>query len=116
MQRALEAESRIGLHALDHEGPRDWEHVAPGDLSGELEATLKAWGERIFRVFECRDFARVDFRLNSDGEPTFLELNPLPTFAPDGTFGVLAELEGRPVASLLADVLEQALARVGGPG
>ena len=116
LQRALEAESRIGLHALDHEAPRDWEHVAPGDLSAELEATLKAWAERIFQVFECRDFARVDFRLNSHGDPTFLELNPLPTFAPDGTFGVLAELEGRPVASLLADVLNQALARLGGPG
>lgn len=116
LQRALEVESRIGLHALDHEGPRDWEHVAPGDLSAGLETTLQAWAQRIFEVFECCDFARIDFRLDAQGEPTFLELNPLPTFAPDGTFGVLAELEGVPVASLLADVLDQALARTGGPG
>ena len=114
LQRALEAESRIGLHALDHEASRDWDHIAPGDLSHELEATLQGWAERVFHVFECRDFARIDFRLDADGKPTFLEINPLPTFAPDGTFGILAELEGRSVASLLAEVLDQALARVCG--
>lgn len=116
LQRALESESRIGLHALDHETVRDWDHVAPGELSPELEANLKTAAELIFKAFECRDFARIDFRMDAAGEATFLELNPLPTFAPEGTFGVLAELEGRPVAALLAEVLEQALRRIGLPG
>jgi D-alanine-D-alanine ligase len=90
--------------------------VAPGELSPELEAHLKTTAEVIFEAFECRDFARIDFRMDAAGKATFLELNPLPTFAPDGTFGVLAELEGRPVAALLAEVLEQALRRIGLPG
>ena len=33
--------------------------------------------------------------------------------APDGSFGILAELEGRPHEALLADVLREALARLG---
>ena len=40
-------------------------------------------------------------------------MNPLPTFAADGSFGILAELEGRPLEALLADVIASALARLG---
>jgi len=46
-------------------------------------------------------------------EPRFLELNPLPTFAPDGSFAVLAELAGRPHEELLAEVFGAGLARLG---
>jgi hypothetical protein len=40
-------------------------------------------------------------------------MNPLPTFAESGSFGILAELEGRPHDALLADVIAGALARLG---
>lgn len=40
-------------------------------------------------------------------------MNPLPTFARDGSFGILAELEGRPLAELLAEVLAGGLERLG---
>ena len=68
---------------------------------------------RAFDALECRDFARADFRLDGAGRPCFLEMNPLPTFAPDGSFGIIAELLGRPLDDLLAEVLGEALARVG---
>ena len=48
----------------------------------------------------------------ADGRPQFLEVNPLPTFAPDGTFAILAELAGVPYRAFLADLLAEALARV----
>ena len=66
-----------------------------------------------FEALDCRDFARVDFRLDVDGAPAFLEINPLPSFAPDGSFGILAELEGRPADALVADVLAAGLKRLG---
>ena len=40
-------------------------------------------------------------------------MNPLPTFAPDGSFGIIAELLGRPLEELLAEILAEALARLG---
>lgn len=113
LQRALERDSRIGLHALAHSGARDWEHTSPGELTPALEKELAKWALLVFDVFECRDFARVDFRLDQGGQVTFLEVNPLPTFAPDGTFGILAELEGRSTDALLADVLGEGLKRLG---
>jgi len=79
----------------------------------ELEAVLADLAIRSYAELECLDFARADFRLDAQGRPRFLELNPLPTFAPDGTFGVLAELEGRPLDALLADVIRGGLERLG---
>ncbi len=117
LQRALETSSRIGLHAL--EGPGDvppadgFVHCLPGSLDPGLEGQLQALAIRAFVHFECLDFARVDFRLDASGAPVFLEINPLPTFAPDGSFGILAELEGRSAAALLAEVLASGLERLG---
>ena len=117
LQRALEASSGIGLHALEGAGNPQPEggygHSLPGQLDADLEGRLQSLALRAFAIFGCLDFARVDFRLDAAGAPVFLEINPLPTFAGDGSFGILAELEGRPVAELLADVLAGALERLG---
>lgn len=116
LQRALDSATGIGLHAVvgvHNEPTVEREHAIPGDLTADLEADLQRLGLECFELFECLDFARIDFRLDASGRPVFLEINPLPTFAVDGSFGILAELEGRPVEELLAEVFEEALARLG---
>ena len=65
------------------------------------------------RADRSRTFARADFKLDGQGQPLFLEINPLPTFALDGSFGILAELEGRDHPDLLAEVIGLALGRLG---
>jgi len=115
LQRALERETGIGLHALERHA-RPGEPLAfelPGALTPALEAELQALALRAFAALECLDFARADFRLDAEGRPRFLELNPLPTFAADGSFGILAELAGLRPEALLAEVFAEALARVG---
>jgi len=116
LQRALEAESGIGLHALERHAPAEGHtHVLPGTLTPTLEAALGDAAGRAFDALRCRDFARVDLRLDASGEPRFLEINPLPTFARDGSFAILAELMGRDFEDLLAEVLELGLRRPGLP-
>ncbi len=105
IQRALERETGIGLHALEGPGAAGQgsplEHDIDGVLEPALEARMAAHAIRAFEALECRDFARVDFRLDAHGEPIFLEINPLPTFATDGTFAILAELEGCSLSEML---------------
>ena len=114
LQRALEVETGIGLHALErHAPPGGFTHRLPGTLSPALEAELASLAARAFRALACRDFARADFRLDAGGRPVFLELNPLPTFARDGSFAILAEILGRTLEDLLAEVLALGLARLG---
>lgn len=114
LQRALEVESRIGLHALErHPAPRgEWQHCLPGALDPKLEARLSELSVAAWHALECRDFARADFRLDAEGRAHFLEMNPLPTFARDGSFGILAELEGRRIEELLSEVIAGGLVRV----
>jgi D-alanine-D-alanine ligase len=116
VQRALDRESGIGIHALEGPGracASMLEPMTPGRLDPELEARLGALAVRVFESLECRDFARVDFRLDAEGEPVFLEINPLPTFAMDGTFAILAELEGCTLATMLGRCIAAGLARLG---
>ncbi|MDX1532527.1 MAG: D-alanine--D-alanine ligase [Rhodothermales bacterium] len=116
LQRATERTTGIGLHALErHEDPdRPFAYDVAGGLDAELEARLHRLALRAFDALECHDYARADFRLDSSGEPLFLEINPLPTFAPDGTFAIIAELSGRAYPDFLADVLDRALRRIRG--
>lgn len=115
VQRALDRESGIGIHALEGPGRRASELVAvtPGKLEPELEARLASLAIRAFEALECRDFARVDFRLDAEGAPVFLEINPLPTFATDGTFAILAELEGTTLDQMLGRCIRAGLVRLG---
>ena len=117
VQRALEVESGIGLHAVEGPGvdhdESPLEHITPGVLEPALEERLAAEAKRAFRCLECLDFARVDFRLDASGEPVFLEINPLPTFATDGTFAILAELEGVSLSEMLGRCVSAGLLRLG---
>jgi D-alanine-D-alanine ligase len=115
LQRALEVSTGIGLHALAHEPPPEqgFEHCVTGTLDPALEREIVDLALRAYDALTCLDFARADFRLDAAGHPRFLEINPLPTFAPDGSFGIVAELFGRRVEALLAEVIEGGLRRLG---
>lgn len=115
LPRAVDVETGIGIHALEHRGmpERDIEYEVRGSLTPELEAALQRDAITIYEKLECLDFARIDFRLDSEDEPSFLEINPLPTFAPDGTFAIIAEMMNRSYNDFLAEILDRALRRVG---
>ena len=115
LQRAVEPTTGIGLHALEHRGAptADWDYDLAGTLAPTLERRLQALARRVFDTLDCRDFARADFRVDADGQPWFLEVNPLPTFAPDDTFAIIAELKGRDYVDYLAEVFGRGLQRLG---
>ena len=115
LQRALEPTTGIGLHAVErHPAPEGgWRAHTPGALDAGLERELARLAVVAFAALDCRDFARADFKLDADGRPYFLEINPLPTFAPDGSFAILAELAGRAPDDLIAEILGEGLRRLG---
>ncbi len=115
LQRALEVTTGIGLHALERHRPPvgGWRHALPGGLDARLESELASLARLAYQAFHCRDFARADFRLDREGRPHFLEMNPQPTVAPDGSFGILAEFEGAPLEDLLTPILADALRSLG---
>ena len=115
LQRAVEKETRIGLHALDRRGYEnpDLHYELEGELTETLESELHRMSVEVFQILECLDFARLDFRVDHNRKPWFLEINPLPTFAPDGTFAIQAELMGVPYVEFLADTIQMGFERLG---
>ncbi len=116
LQRAVETTTGIGLHALEHRGmkPAAALEAAPYvPLTNELEHCLQQLAVRVYEKLQCRDFARLDFRVGREGKPWFLEINPLAPFAPDGAFAILAELMQRPYVDFLAEILQRGLRRLG---
>lgn len=115
LQRAVEVHTGIGLHVLDRRAlpVGTWDYTLEAALTPALEAELGRMACRLYDKLQCRDFARLDFRVDAVGRPWFLEINPLPTFDPNGTFAILAELSGQPYPAFLADVLQRGFRRLG---
>ncbi len=55
----------------------------PARITRELQASIERVTLDAFRVLGCRDWARIDVRLDATGVPNVLEVNPLPGILPD---------------------------------
>jgi D-alanine-D-alanine ligase len=65
-----------------------------------------------YRALGCRDVARVDLRVGADGEPKFLEVNPLPGLNPvTGDIVILAGRAGLSYRALIGSIVDAARAR-----
>ena len=66
-----------------------------------------------YRALDCRDVARIDVRVDRDGEPAFLEANPLPGLRPAwGDIVILAERSGLSFEALIGRIVDAARARL----
>ena len=57
----------------------------PAKLDTELEKKINNICLDTYRVLKCRDWSRIDLRLDKYGEPSIIEINPLPGIMPDPT-------------------------------
>jgi D-alanine-D-alanine ligase len=67
-----------------------------------------------YRALQCRDAARIDFRSDANGEPHFLEANPLAGLHPSHSdLPILAAQNGIDYVTLIGLILDAGLARYG---
>ncbi|HWM93697.1 MAG TPA: D-alanine--D-alanine ligase [Thermoanaerobaculia bacterium] len=67
-----------------------------------------------YRALSCRDAGRVDLRCDENGEPCFLEVNPLPGLHPiRSDLPILSRLAGISYTDLLGSILDAAGRRWG---
>ena len=86
----------------------------PAELSPDLGREITRLSKKVFLALGCRDFARVDFRLDEAGHLYFIEINPLPGLAPHySDYPMLAEFCGMEYDDLVGNVLRAGAARSG---
>ena len=89
----------------------------PAPVDEELAQAVERAALAAYHALGCRDWARIDLRLDAEGVPHVLELNPLPGILPDprqnSCFPKAARAAGLSYDGLLLTVLREALARYG---
>ena len=55
----------------------------PAKIDHVLEEKIKSVSLRTYNRLRCRDWSRIDIRLDADGEPNIIEINPIPGVLPD---------------------------------
>lgn len=89
-------------------------YQCPPSLTEKQLVDLKDSALKAFKVLGCRDFARIDFRMDDKGEVNFIEANPLPGLAPNySDYPMLAKFNGLDYDTIVLSVLSQALKRYG---
>ncbi|MDD5269642.1 MAG: ATP-grasp domain-containing protein [Candidatus Omnitrophica bacterium] len=88
-------------------------YVCPARITRSLDNKLKEMALRAYRAVECRDFGRVDFRVDKRGNPYVLEINPLPSLSTEDVFMVITRQMKTTYNKLMNRILDYALERYG---
>ena len=83
----------------------------PADVAPELAAQLGRLAQRAFQVLGCRDYARVDFRVDATGQPYIIELNPNPDISPNAMLSGSLGSAGLRHADFVVTLARRAIAR-----
>jgi D-alanine-D-alanine ligase len=81
------------------------------DLAPELYSQIQRIAKRVYRTLELDGYARIDFRLSSDGIPYFIEANPNPEIAKSQEFATAARHDGLAYPDLLHRILALGISR-----
>lgn len=83
----------------------------PSRLPARTQEQVRDLALRAYEATCCRDYARIDMRLDADGKPHVLEVNPNPNLTEGVSFMESAEKSGLSFSQTLKRIVELALGR-----
>ncbi|MEX2697463.1 D-alanine--D-alanine ligase family protein [Rhizobium mongolense] len=90
--------------------------ICPAQIGSRLATMLRDMSVATFRACQCRDFGRVDFRIDRTGQPFVLEANSMPSFDMRDSYMLAATTAGHSFSSLVNHILDVAHTRYFGNG
>jgi D-alanine-D-alanine ligase len=115
VQYAISGKTALGneFYSYRHVAEKLVEHICPAPIEEKLAKRLQTLAVRAYQAVDCRDFGRVDFRVDDSGNPYVLEINPLPNLSPDDVFVLFGKCTGESYNQIINKILDQALSRLG---
>jgi D-alanine-D-alanine ligase len=109
-----ESAGAFPLYTLEHK--LAWvaavRYQVPARIEPKLHRELVHAARVAFKALGCRDVARIDFRLDAEGRPSFIECNPLPGLSPGWSdLCLIASAAGIEYQGLIAEILAPAIRR-----
>ncbi len=85
---------------------RNLESICPAPLKPALTKKVQALAISAFEALGCFDSARVDFRIDSSGNPYILEVNSMASLRPNGSYVYAAKIFGYEYNALVNRLIE----------
>ena len=83
----------------------------PAEISKELEKKLVKIARRASRLFGCRDYFRVDFRVDKENRPFVLEINQNPDISRDAGLASMGKAKGYSYKGVIDKIIKSACLR-----
>lgn len=80
-------------------------------VSDTLRKRIEDVALSTYRAFDCRDYARVDLRIDAHEQPYVVDVNPNPDITPDGGFAGACLAAGYSYAEAISNIIGMAVAR-----
>lgn len=90
--------------------------ICPAQIGSGLATVLQDISVATFRACQCRDYARVDLRIDRLGKPFVLEINAMPALGTTSFYPLAARTAGHSYSSLINRILNVAHTRSFGVG
>ncbi|MER8646397.1 ATP-grasp domain-containing protein [Mesorhizobium sp. M1252] len=90
--------------------------ICPAQIGSKLATVLRDISVATFRACQCRDYARVDLRIDRSGQPFVLEINNMPALGMGLSYVLAARTAGYSFSGLINRILDVAHTRYFGIG
>ncbi len=113
VQVKIDGELDLGekFYTFEYIFSNNLDYVCPAPIEKDLENRLKETALRVYQAVDCRDFGRIDFRVDKDGNPYVLEINPLPCLAAEDVFMLIPKAIGITYPDMINKILNSAFKR-----
>ena len=89
------------------------DYICPSKINKRLEKKVRDLALRTYRAVDCLDFGRIDFRVDEDGNPYVLEINPLPSLSTEDVFALSPNAVGCDFNMAINKIIKAGLNRYG---
>lgn len=115
VQISIDGNVNLGNEFYTHEriASDKLQYICPAEISVNLTKKIQDLAVRVYKCVECRDFGRVDFRLDENNNPYVLEINPLPSLDVLDVFDIFPNVLGSDYDEVINQVIDFALKRYG---
>lgn len=96
-----------------HRSAAEPEKICPAVVTPPLAERLREIAVATFHACRCRDFARVDIRVDAAGNPFVLEINSMAALGSSSSFVLAARTAGFDYESMVSRIVQTAYARYG---
>jgi len=91
-----------------HKAAAEPQKICPAHVGNALATTLRDISVATFRACRCKDYARVDIRIDASGQPYVLEINSMAALGGGASYVLAAKTAGLSHAALVNRILDVA--------